>query len=323
MAAAKRALPAFVVSFGAEDYYLDRDVALARACADRTVVQLDGDGLTDAQLVSICEEVPWDEAKRIVVLDSAEKVKGDKKLRAYIDTRDAKDDTTVLVAVIRNEKLPEVWNAAGKKGKLQEHKKLKTYESNNEVVKWIEGEARNCKLVLGKGMSLLLFQLVGSDLRKLANELRKLTILVGENGTVGVDQIKLTVAPSPTAEPFQVAEAAITKDSRKAMDTLSTVYKVMGDEAHVPITFSLIKQIEKLVVARDLLDKGTSEEVIAEAMGMNVWRFKNVFLQAVQRHKMRDLVGHMTRLRKLDANVKGAARSKRTLVELAVLAIAQ
>jgi FMN phosphatase YigB (HAD superfamily) len=68
---------------------------------------------------------------------------------------------------------------------------------------------------------------------------------------------------------------------------------------------------------------GDTEEDIAGALGMHPWRCKTFFMPLVQRHKMRDLVSHMTRLRKLDADVKGAARSKRTLVELAVLAIAQ
>jgi DNA polymerase III delta subunit len=323
MSVGKRAVQVFVVSFGAEDYFLDQDLARARAWSDRSVVQLNGEGLTDAQLVSVCEEIPYDDSKRVVILDSAEKTKGDKRLRAYIEAKDLRDESTVLVAIVRSEKLPEVWNLAAKKGKLLEHKKLKTWDNNNEVIKWVETEARNLKLVLDKGVPQLLFQFVGPNLWKLSNELRKLTLLVGENGHVGRDQLKLTIAPSPSAEPFQVAEAAVAKDVRKAMDTLSTVYRNMGDEAHVPITFSLIKQIEKFVVARDLLDKGTSEEDIASVLGMHPWRCKTVFMPAVQKHKMKDLVAHMTRLRKLDADVKGAARSKRTLVELSVLAIAQ
>jgi DNA polymerase III delta subunit len=321
--ASKQPFRAFIVSFGGEQFFLDSDIERARSWKGRTVVQVDGEGMTDARLVSLFEEVPYDESQRVVIVDYADKIKGDKRLKAYVENRNLADESTVVVAIVRSEKLPEVWAMAARKGKLYEYKKLKTYESNNEVVKWIEAEARNLQIVLSKGTSTTLYQLVGPDLHKLSNELRKLALLVGPHGQVGVEQLDLAVSPSPTAEPFQVAEAAMAKDARKAMNTLSIVYKTMGEDAHVPITFAMIKQIEKVVAARDLLDRKMSEEDIAGAIGMNAWLCKTMFLPMVQKHRMSDLIQHMSRLRKLDADVKGSARSKRTLVELAVLSVAR
>jgi DNA polymerase III delta subunit len=42
----------------------------------------------------------------------------------------------------------------------------------------------------------------------------------------------------------------------------------------------------------------------------------------VKRHNQSALIGSMKKLRKLDEDVKGSSRSKRTLVELAILSIA-
>ena len=320
--AAKTSYQAFIVSFGAEDYFLDIDLARARAWKDRHIIQLAGDEIDDRELVGICETGSMDGGKRLVIVDEANKVKGDKALKAYIAGKDPHDDTIVLVAILRSEKCPEVWSQAAKKGRLFEHKKLKTWGENNEVVRWIDGEARRLGLVFDEGISALLFQLVGADLYRLSGELTKLHTLLGKGGKVGVEQVKLVVAPSPSAEPYQVAEAAFAKDRKKAMNLLSTVYRTMGEEAHVPITYSMIKQVEKITLARSLVDKGMAEDEIAATIGMHPWRCKTQFLPIVQKHPMKSLVGHMVRLKKLDVDVKSAARSKRTLVELAVLTVA-
>jgi DNA polymerase-3 subunit delta len=319
--AAKDVSQAFIVSFGAEDYFLDRDIERALAWKDRHVIQVSGEDMDDRELVGLCETGSFDGGKRVIVLDEANRLKGDKALKAYIAAKELKDDQTVLVAVVRSEKCPAVWESAAKKGRLIEYKKLKTWDSNNEVVKWLEGEARRLGLVLAEGIANTLYQLVGANLYRLANELRKLSVLLGKEGKVGVEQVKLVIAPSPAAEPYQVADAAFAKDAKRAMNTLSTVYRVMGEEAHVPITFSLIRQIEKVVMARAMLDRKAPEEEIATALGMHPWRCKTQFLPVAQKHQMTDLIRHMGRLRKLDEDVKSQARSKRTLVELAVLKI--
>lgn len=311
----------FVVSFGGEDYFLDRDLEKARAWKDRKVVLLSGEDVNEREFVGICETNNLDGLPKVIILDDAQKMKGDKVLKAYVAGREAADNGAVVVAIVRSEKCPAIWSEAAKKGRLIEHKKLKTWDSNNEVVKWVEAEARKLGLTLDKGISETLFQFVGPNLYRLRNELTKLSLLVGQ-GKVGIEQVALVIAKSPNAEPFQVAEAAFAKDARRAMNTLSTIYKNMGEDAHVPVTFSLIRQAEKFTLARSLIDRNTPEDEVATALEMHPWRFKTQFLPVVQRHRTTDLIRMMGRLRKLDVDVKSSAKSKRTLVELAVMSIA-
>jgi DNA polymerase-3 subunit delta len=229
---------------------------------------------------------------------------------------------TILVALVRSEKLPDVWAVAGKKGRVIEHPTLKTYERNNEVLRWISTEAKNVGVRLLKGVDDKLFELVGHDLGRLSGEIQKLQLLVGRGNEAGMEHLKLVLSPSPTAEAWQVADAVADKDFRRAMNLLSTLYKSEGEEAHVPVTYSLMRQIEKLMVARYMLDSKMSEEDMASALGMHPFRFKNFLLPMVRKHTLPDLIRHMGRLSRLDAEVKGSARSKRSLVELAVLSIA-
>jgi DNA polymerase-3 subunit delta len=322
MAGAKPSFVPFVVSFGGEPYFLDKDLEKARSWEGRIVAFFDGDGLTDQELVSFCESPPFDGGERVVIIDDAQKIKGDKQLKRYIETKNSADTMTVIVAIIRSEKLPEIWASAAKKGRRLEYKKLKTYEDNNEVIRWVEAEAKRLGVVLDKGVSGMLYQLVGADLHRLANELEKLQVITKKGEVVTTAILSTVISPSPTSEPWQVAEAAMEKDIKKAMNLLSVLYRNQGDEANVPLTYALMRQVEKAIVARQLLDRKATDEEISVAVGMHPWRCKNHFIPLVRRHGMDKLAGHMTRLCRLDESVKSSARSKRTLVELAVLSIA-
>jgi DNA polymerase-3 subunit delta len=312
----------FVVVFGGEDYLLDRERAKARTWAGRQVVTLEGDGLTDVDLVEVLRTGTFDESLRVVVLDEANKVKGEKALKAYIADKDEKDITTILVAIVRAEKMPDVWAQAAKKGRVIERPRMKTWDRNNEVVKWIGEEAKRLGIRLGKGVDETMFALVGHDLGRLAGEVQKLEILVGRGNEATIEHLRQVLAPSPSAEAWQVAEAVADKDFRKAMNLLSTLYKCEGEEANVPVAYAMMKQIEKLMVARYMLDAKMSDEDMASALGVHPFRFKNSLLPMVRKHQMPDLIRHMRSLSELDSGVKGSSRSKRTLVELAVLSIA-
>jgi len=313
----------FVVIYGGEDYLLDRERSRARTWTGRQVVTLNGEGLTDFQLVEVCRTGTFDESLRVVLLDEANKIKGDKHLKAYIQEKDERDVTTILVAIVRSDKLPEVWSQAGKKGRIIEKPKLKTWDRNNEVVKWISEEAKRLGIRLAKNVDETLFTYVGHDLGRLAGELQKLELLVGRGNEASIEQLRLVLAPSPSAEAWQVGEAVADKDFRKAMNLLSTLYKSEGDEANVPVAYALMKQVEKLMVARYMLDAKMSEDEMASALSMHPFRFKNTLLPMVRKHTMPDLVRHMRSLCALDSGVKGSTRSKRTLVELSVLSIAR
>lgn len=308
----------FFVCFGTEDFFLDRDIERAKAWNGRTVITFDGHDLDDSELVSLLETQA---DPRTIIIDDAQKMKGDKSLRRYIEEKVVTDLSTILVAIVRTEKLPEVWSQAVSKGKGFERKKPPPWELEKTVIKWLETEATRLKITLDKDVPTLLFQYVGGDYYRLANELRKLAVLVG-HGKVEKKHLILVTSPSPTAEPHQIAEATIAKEPKKAMNLLSTLLKNQGEEALVPVVASLMRQVEKTLLVRRALDKGMPEDDIATTVGMKLYPLKNFALPVARKHDTRSLVRHMGRLCRLDSDVKGPARSKRTLIELAVLAIA-
>jgi DNA polymerase-3 subunit delta len=315
---AKQAVP-FVVIYGGEDYFLDCELDFYRTWPNRHVAVLDGSSLSGEKIVAICEEHSFDESDRIIVVDDAHKVKACKALEEYVESKSANDSSVILVAICRADKLPAVWSASAKKGKSVEHAKLKTWDNNNEVIAWISDEAKALGASIDSETATNMYRRIGSDLRKLSNELRKLVVFVGKGNKITFEHVNSVCVVSPTSNAYQVVESASDKNVFGSLVNFSFLCGSVGEDAAiVPVTMALQKHLEKLVIARQALDKGTPEEDIAVRLGMHPWRFKNFFLPMVRKNSLKGLLGIMETACRLEIDVKGAGRSKRTLVELAL-----
>jgi len=309
----------FVIAFGDEDFYLDRDIERARQ-GKRDILRVDGGDLKPVQLVDLCEA--YSEIPRTIILDNAQKIRANDALRTFVGTRDRSDKSLILMAVVRSSKLPDVWELAASKGKKVERRRFKPWETDN-YVKFVKTEATRLRVAIDKDVASTLYQYVGPDLYRLENELRKLAIYVGQAGSVKKEHIKLITSPTTKAEPFQVAEQVIAKNLKGALSLFSVLYRNSGDDALIPVVRSIMKQVEKTVVIRNLQDRGVEESNIAATVGMKEWPYKNIAAPIARKHDPKSLVDYMRRLCRLDVDVKGPSRSKRTLVELAILSIAR
>jgi DNA polymerase III delta subunit len=324
---AKAKLTPFIVCSGTEEFDLDREIDGARKSKSRQVILLNGKGLEGSDLVAVCEESSlMDERPRLVLVDNAELIKSTEPLGEYISEKDLEDISVILLAIIRpgkkgEVKIPDVWAKAIAKGTAKTFNQLKPWETKLKLDR-IDKEARLLEVALAKGVNEVLLRLVGDDLYILVNELKKLSLLVGGHGIVTTEHVVRVVADQPPATPHEVAEAACEKNVKRAMNLVAYLYRYEGEDASVPVASALMRNVERLLVARSLLDAGKSKDEIASQMGMNPYRLQNTFLLWANRHSVASLKTNLANLCRLDANVKGPSRSKRTLVELAVLSVA-
>jgi DNA polymerase III delta subunit len=311
----------FKVAYGAEDFHLDR--VIEKACqGKRKIVRLDGEGLTDVALVAHCEA--YEEAPRTIILDNAQELKGADDLKAFIAARDNRDQSLILLAIVRGTKLPAVWQLPDNKGTTFEHKKPKPWATDT-YIDFVVSEAALNHVNISKEVATLLAEFVGPDLYRLANEVRKLAIYVGRAHSITKEHVLLVTTRTPQAEPSMIAEEAIRKNATKAINLFSILYGNVGEQkACVPVLNALMKQVERTLVIRTLQDKGTSDDDIPSLIDMNPWHYKKSLSgQVARKHDVKSLVGHMRQLCKLDAYVKTGSLSKRTMVELTILSIAQ
>lgn len=310
----------FVIAYGAENFRLDRDIDKARK-GKRKVIRLDGDGLTDAALIGHCDS--YEDVPRTIILDNAQELKGTTDLKEYIEGRDVRDTSLILVAIIRSPKLSEVWQSVGNKGTIYERDKLKPWDKA-EHVKFVISEAAVNRVNIDQAVADLLFEYVGPDLYRLSNETRKLAIYVGQANSIKKEHISLVTTRTPQSSPMQIVEAVMQKNASKALNLFSIMYGNVGEQKTlIPVLYELMKQISGTAVIRSLQDKGTPDEDVASLLSMNPWKYKNHVAPIARKHNLTTLVGYMGQLCKLDAYVKTSSISKRTMVELTMLSIAQ
>lgn len=312
-----------VVSFGEESYFLDRDLFLFRDQPHAHVTVLDAEESSESDIISACEtlkidfENPDEIKPRVVVVDNAQKYKPDKVTKAYIEGRDEDDLSSVLTLVIRSDKCPAFWGKFGKRVRTIERKKLKTWDSNNEVVQWIVNEASRLEISVDVKLATEMYRIAGSDLYQLSSELRKLRLLVGEGGQIKADHVRLVMTPTTNYGSWDLADAVFLKNQKLALNIMSRLYQFAPEEPTLMILGSLIKSAEKLFVALSMKKSGASEEEIASRVGMHPLRYKNTMALQVGKQTLPGLAKTMKILSRLDAELKRTTH-RRTVLELAV-----
>jgi DNA polymerase III subunit delta len=315
-----------VVSFGEESFFLDRDLGSFLAAGQgRRLTSIDGRESSESEVLSACETADLEGRERLVVVDNAEKVKFDKAGKAYVAGLSPDDRHVVLALVVRSTKLPAFW--AKKDPRivvLREHRALKSFGSRNDVTAFVETEARRQGLSLDDRVPALLARAVGNDLYRIFSEIRKLRTWLGEGSTVTVERLQATVSVTAGSTVWDVVDAASARDARSAMNALASLYRFASEDPTILLTYSLMKQVERLLVARAAIDKGTPEDEVASRLGIHPYRYRTFFAPLARKHTATSLAENMRRLCRLDAEVKRApARSKRALVEFAVLHFAR
>jgi len=320
VAASRKSSP-FRVFFGDEELLLDQALNQVRSHKTRSVTLLDGEGIDGQEVVSICETRSFDGSPRLVIIDNAQKVKAPEPLQEYVKDKDPEDKTVLLVAIVRVPRLTPTWlKTMRSEGRCVEHLQPKPWKEQERVRRVVE-QATRLGLKLDKGVPELLIKVRGYDLRLIVNELQKLFYLV--DGEVATRKhVGMLVPHVFPATPYEVAQAAASKQSKQAMTKLGLVYRNLGEGAAVPLTHALVRVVEKLIIARSMLDAKDAVKVIAQRLGMHEYPLKVNLLPMARLHSVDQLRGQMKTLCRLDALVKGSARSKRTQVELAVLSIA-
>jgi DNA polymerase-3 subunit delta len=315
-----------VVSFGEESFFLDRDLKVFSSTPGYAITRLDGSEVSSSNVVQACvsTQINFDDLDNppinLVIVDNANKLKVDKSLKSYLDGLDSKDTSAILVGVFRSASVTGPWSKLGPKAEVREHKKLKTWDNNNEVVQWIQNETARVGLKVDSKVASSMFQIAGDDLYRLSSEIHKLKLLVGK-GLVTLEHLNLVMTPSSTVASWDVSDSVFHKNWKKALNQVSIIFRYAVDDPSLMILGALIKGVERLFVARSMLDKGVTHDEIAGRLGMHPYRFKMSVLPQAEKQTTARLVSNMQMLSKLDVDLKRTSH-RRTLVELAVYDLA-
>jgi DNA polymerase III delta subunit len=154
--------------------------------------------------------------------------------------------------------------------------KLKTYDDNNEVLRWIlkEGENRNVDL---ERVAVGLFLNSGNCLRKLASEIEKLVVLTPSGYQVTLDVARSVMCFSAELTPKSVIDAICEGHTVKAL-TFYDRLQEQHDETGWILAY-LQRHVAQQMRSDLLLTSGVSPNRAAEVIGIHPYVYLKTFNQ--------------------------------------------
>ncbi len=205
---------------GEDDFLIEESVeqliGAAMAGAERgfNVDVLDGGETDPRAIVTLASTFPMMADRRVVVVNSADKIVDPKPLALYLKNPSL---TTVLVLT-----------ATKPDKRRSSHKLLETEACSiefprlyrNHIPSWIETRARKQGFSIDSDGSAMLAEFVGTDLREVQNELEKLYSYAGGRKTLTTGDIQAVSGMTRELSLYELHHAMGARNAKKTMEIL-------------------------------------------------------------------------------------------------------
>lgn len=218
---------------------------------------------------------------------------------------------SILIFCYKNkifDKRKKLYKAIEQNGDLLTVKPL--YES--QLIPWIQNQAKSLKINISPLATELLATHVGSNLSRLYNELKKLSVLISKDEIITEEHIEKHVGISKTFNSFELQKAIGLGNFSKAFQIIQYLNINAKEHPLVLILANLHNYFQKLLLIKGI---GSDQKVL----GISPF-FLNEFKIAAKRFDMRQIILAMEHLMEADLKCKGISsknlKSKEILEEL-------
>lgn len=294
--------------FGDEPYFMDlvtgyitsHVLSEAERSFNQTILY---GGDTDAwQVTETARRYPMMAARQVVVVKEAQEMKNFDKLLSYVENP---LPSTLLVLIYKNidfkgpDLRKKVFKALTTHAVVMESKKL----YDNQVPGWITAFAASRKYGIEPKAAALLAEYLGSDLAKVANELEKLMITLGDKvKMITPEHVEEHIGISKDYNQFELQNALGRKDAVKA-NRIIRYFSGNQRDHHITQTISsLYFFFSKLLMYHYITDK--SRQNVASTLKIHPY-FLQEYESAARRYSAAKLVDIIALLRVYDMRSKG------------------
>jgi DNA polymerase III subunit delta len=185
--------------------------------------------------------------------------------------------------------------------------------NEQEIRRWIAEHLLASNVTIEEKAADLLLQLAGTTLTILANELNKLTLFVGQGGTITEETVRMLVPRSLEQNIFVLIEKVMQRQLDEAFRTFYDLLK--NNEEPIKILALLANQFRLIYQAKSLAAKGYGQQQIASLLKVHPFRVKIALGQA-KLFSVEELMRIMNDLAEADYQMKAGLMDKRLVVEL-------
>ncbi len=290
---------------GDESYYIDE---ITNYISNNTLTEeekafnqtiLYGKDTDITGIIHAARRYPMMSQYQVIIVKEAQNIKDIEKLVMYAENHLS---STILVINYKYktlDKRKKLYKAIAKQGVLFESKKL----YDNQVATWLTGYLKSKGLSIDITASRVLIEYLGNDLSKIAHEIEKLRIALGnETKTITLSDIERNIGISKEFNNFELNKAVLQKNVVKANQIVQSFAKNPKNNPIQVTTATLFGYFQKLMAYHYLPDK--SKNAIVSALKINPF-FVSDYTTGARNYSARKVVQVISLLREFDMKSKG------------------
>jgi DNA polymerase-3 subunit delta len=252
-------------------------------------------------IIDNCRQYPMMAQHRLVIVREAQMMASDQflGLEPYI----AKSaPTTILVICYMYKKVDgrtNVMKTAKSKAVVFESKKL----YSNQIPQWISTYSKEQGLSPDADAIEVLYEYIGNDLSRLANEIQKLKIGLQGQSKITSGAVYDNIGISREYNLFELQKAIGLKDFVSVEMILQNLTSNMKSNPMVMITGIFFSYFSKLLIVRSI--PGASDQEVAQALGQHSTFFVREYKAAASKYPISALENIIGIIRTFDLKSKG------------------
>ena len=242
---------------GEEDFYIDEVVEyaekkiLTNADAGFNLSVYYGKDANWAEVINSCRRYPMFAERQVVLLKEAQQMRDIDKLESYIEKPLT---STILVISYKGKTLDgrsRLSKIIKKHGEVFLSKKI----YDNQLPGWTNGYLQSKGFEISPRALMLLVDHVGNDLNRIANEVEKLSVNLGDSKSISEDDIEKYIGVSKEYNIFELQHAISKKDLPKAINIIQ-YFEANPKAAPIPLLLpTLYNYLSRIIVIYQMSDK--------------------------------------------------------------------
>lgn len=268
---------------------------------------------SSAELVNLCQTLPFMSEKRLVIAKEIDVFKAAdlEELTSYLNDPSPSTCLVMLSNQPRYEK-KAVTSAVDAHGAVTRFYAL----LDREIVVWIEEWARTRGMSIRRDAAQFLWQTLGNDLQKIGNELEKVLISLKEKKAITLDDVKTVAGDFREYSSFDLAAALGQKNREKAFLILSRL--IQEGEAPVGLLGSIAWNFRRLMQAKAMESAGLGPDEITKKLRI-IFHQAGLFKEQMRCYTLDELREVFATMLSTDKALKSSGLNGRLVLERMIL----
>lgn len=191
--------------------------------------------------------------------------------------------------------------------------------NDNELENWAKTKLRELNAREDENALRHLVALTGNNVRRLTNEIEKLTVAALPDTLITSELVESLVPNSREISNFELTDYLLSKNKVKALEIL---HKILEDGAEPLMLLGLIAgNFHRLLMSKELMGQGVERKEIARIMKLP-WSKQEDFLATARRADSGKLTKILQRISEADLAIKTSKGTPRLQIEMLVCELA-